>query len=91
MVLWLGGMTMSVISAAGLAMQPRDVRDGRRKDVPVAGKYPVVDEVTDLAVLAGVYGVLAGLEVGLGWGRWRRGGMDGKGTGEELRGKGVDV
>lgn len=63
---------MSIISAASLAMQPGEVKDRRK-----GSKYKVVDEITDLAVMAGVYAVLGALEVGL----WLVGRKEGLGRG----------
>ncbi|KAJ6787166.1 hypothetical protein PWT90_07923 [Aphanocladium album] len=61
MVVWLGGMIMSIVKVVGLDDEP-DLRKG--------SKYPMSDQVLDVAVIAGVYGVVAALE--LATGIWRR-------------------
>ncbi|KGQ10140.1 hypothetical protein BBAD15_g4513 [Beauveria bassiana D1-5] len=61
MVVWLGGMVMSVVKAIGLD------REGILRK---GSKYPMSDQVLDVAVIAGVYGVIAALE--LVTGLWRR-------------------
>ncbi len=54
MVVWLGGMAVSIVKVVGL-----DREDGLRK----GSKYPMSDQVLDVAVIAGVYGVIAALEL----------------------------
>ncbi|KAG9246917.1 hypothetical protein BJ878DRAFT_244682 [Calycina marina] len=54
-VLWVGGIVMNVIKVVALV---KEGINGRRDS-----KYPIVDQVTDVAVVAGVYAVLAILEV----------------------------
>lgn len=61
-VLWIGGMVMTVVKTVGLVNEGIHGRKG--------SKYPVVDQVTDVAVIAGVYLVIQVLEVALGV--WRR-------------------
>ncbi|XWW95620.1 hypothetical protein V2A60_003586 [Cordyceps javanica] len=61
MVVWLGGMVMSIVKAIGLD------REGISRK---GSKYPMSDQVLDVAVIAGVYGVVAVLE--LVTGLWRR-------------------
>lgn len=72
-VVWVGGCVMTAIKVVGL----NNVGDrfsggeGKRK----GSKYPLSDQVIDVAVMAGVYAVLGLLEVGLGlWRVKRRGG-----------------
>lgn len=61
LVLWLGGMTMSIVKVVGL----------NNEGIPRKGsKYPMSDQVLDVAVIAGVYCAVAVLEVVLGL--WRR-------------------
>lgn len=52
-LLWVGGVVMNVVKVVGL------VNEGGVRE----GKYPMVDQITDVAVVAGVYGVIAALEV----------------------------
>lgn len=54
-VLWIGGMVMSVVKVVGLSKEGINTRKG--------SKYPLSDQVIDVAVMAGVYAVLAILEV----------------------------
>lgn len=54
MVVWLGGMAMAIVKVVGLDGEP-DLRKG--------SKYPMSDQILDVAVIAGVYGVLAALEL----------------------------
>ncbi|EGX94863.1 hypothetical protein CCM_03134 [Cordyceps militaris CM01] len=61
MVVWLGGMVMSIVKVIGL-----DGEDDLRK----GSKYPMSDQVLDVAVIAGVYGAIAALELVMGL--WRR-------------------
>lgn len=79
--LWVGGIVMSVVQVAGLVKEGIDGRKG--------SKYPVSDQVIDVAVMAGVYAVIGVLEVGLGVWRGRgRGVVAGEGTGTvEFEGK----
>lgn len=66
-VLWLGGMAVSVVQVVGLDNEGINGRKGT--------KYPVSDQVIDVAVMAGVYAVIALLELGLGvWNVKRNGG-----------------
>ncbi|KAH7346239.1 hypothetical protein BKA65DRAFT_273322 [Rhexocercosporidium sp. MPI-PUGE-AT-0058] len=60
-VVWIGGVVMSVIKVVGLSKEGIDSRKG--------SKYPLSDQVTDVAVMAGLYAVAAILEVVLGF--WR--------------------
>ncbi|OAA75609.1 hypothetical protein LEL_07597 [Akanthomyces lecanii RCEF 1005] len=60
-VVWLGGMTTSVVKVVGL---------DRESDPRKGSKYPMSDQVLDVAVIAGVYGVIAALEL-VTW-LWRR-------------------
>ena len=64
MVIWVGGMVMNVVKVVGLAKEGINGRKG--------SKYPVSDQVIDVAVIAGVYAVIAILEMGLGAWRARR-------------------
>ncbi|TVY41991.1 hypothetical protein LOCC1_G006507 [Lachnellula occidentalis] len=66
-VLWIGGMVVSVVQVVGLDNEGINGRKGT--------KYPVSDQVIDIAVMAGVYAAIALLEVGLGlWNAKRDGG-----------------
>jgi len=60
-VLWVGGIVVNSIKVVGLVKEGIDGRKGT--------KYPIVDQVTDIAVMAGVYVILAILEMLLGF--WR--------------------
>ncbi len=60
-VLWLGGMAMTVVKVVGLMNEGIHGRKG--------SKYPIIDQVTDVAVIAAVYLVIQVLEVVLGL--WR--------------------
>jgi hypothetical protein len=60
-VLWTGGMAVSVVKVVGLSNEGINGRKG--------SKYPVSDQVIDVAVMAGVYAVIMVLEVGLRF--WR--------------------
>lgn len=60
-VLWVGGIVVSVVQVVGLTNEGIDGRKG--------SKYPISDEVTDVAVMAGVYAVIMVLEIVLGF--WR--------------------
>lgn len=59
MVLWLGGMAMCVVKVVGLCNEGIHARKG--------SKYPMEDQVTDTAVIAGVYAIIAILEVVIGF------------------------
>ena len=63
-LMWIGLLTMSVVKTVGLVkMENKGIyRTGSR--------YPMSDQVIDVAVMAGVYLVIAILEVWLGL--WRR-------------------
>ncbi|TVY24712.1 hypothetical protein LHYA1_G006729 [Lachnellula hyalina] len=66
-VLWLGGMVVSIVQVVGLNKEGIHGRKGT--------KYPISDQVIDVAVMAGVYAAIALLEVGLGaWSVKRDGG-----------------
>jgi hypothetical protein len=56
-VVWVGGVVMSVVKVVGLSNEGIDGRKG--------SKYPVSDQVIDVAVMAGVYAVIGLLEIGL--------------------------
>ena len=58
-VIWIGGVTMCVIQVVGLSKEGINGRKG--------SKYPISDQVIDVAVMAGVYVVLAILEMVLGF------------------------
>jgi hypothetical protein len=58
MIIWIGGMAMCTIQAIGLGKEGMEARKG--------SKYPLGDQVLDVAVMAGVYVVIATLEVLLG-------------------------
>ena len=60
-VVWIGGIVMSVVQVVGLSKEGINGRKG--------SKYPISDQVIDVAVMAGVYAVVAILEVVLGF--WR--------------------
>lgn len=60
-VIWIGGVVMSAVKVVGLSKEGIDSRKG--------SKYPLSDQVIDVAVMAGVYAVVAILEVVLGF--WR--------------------
>ncbi|RDL36977.1 Uncharacterized protein BP5553_04410 [Venustampulla echinocandica] len=63
-VLWLGGLAVNAVKAAGLSKEGIDTRKG--------SKYPLSDQVVDVAVIAGIYAVLGILEMALGfWGELR--------------------
>ncbi|PBP17259.1 hypothetical protein BUE80_DR012014 [Diplocarpon rosae] len=64
MVLWVGGAAVSAVKVAGLATQAGGRREGSR--------YPLGDQVVDVAVVVGVYLGLAVLEVVLGVWRGKR-------------------
>ena len=53
-VIWVGGMIMAVVKVVGLVKEGINGRKG--------SKYPVSDQVIDVAVIAGVYAVIAVLE-----------------------------
>jgi hypothetical protein len=64
-VIWVGGVAVSAIKVVGLSKEGINGRKG--------SKYPISDQVTDVAVMAGVYAVLAILELLLGlWRALRR-------------------
>ena len=60
-VVWIGGIVMSAVKVVGLSKEGIHSRKG--------SKYPLSDQVIDVAVMAGVYAVVAILEVVLGF--WR--------------------
>lgn len=60
-IIWVGGVVVNVIKVVGLVKEGIHGRKGT--------KYPIVDQVTDIAVMAGVYVILAILEMVLGF--WR--------------------
>lgn len=62
--LWTGGMVFSIIKTVGLAYEGLGTREG--------SKYPLIDQVTDTGVMAGVYAVLIVLESVLWWWQERR-------------------
>lgn len=63
-VIWFGGTIVSIVKIAGLVKMGIN---GRK-----ASKYPVSDQVIDLATMAGVYVVIGLLEVVLGiWSKGR--------------------
>ncbi|ESZ95664.1 hypothetical protein SBOR_3965 [Sclerotinia borealis F-4128] len=65
-LVWIGGVIMSVVQAIGLEQQYGI--NGRKES-----KYPVSDQIIDVAVMAGVYAVIALLEqVLVVWRRKRR-------------------
>lgn len=66
-VLWVGGLVMSAVKVAGLVRMGIDERKG--------SKYPVSDQVIDVAIMAGVYAVIALLELGLRFWRASRTGI----------------
>ncbi|PBP27761.1 hypothetical protein BUE80_DR001369, partial [Diplocarpon rosae] len=70
MVLWVGGAAVSAVKVAGLATQ----EGGRR----VGSRYPLGDQVVDVAVVVGVYLGIAGLEVVLSVWRGKREGAMGR-------------
>lgn len=55
LVIWLGSIVMAVVKVAGLAKEGIDARKG--------SEYPMSDQVIDVGVMAGVYAVIAALEV----------------------------
>lgn len=63
-LVWIGLLTMNVVKTAGLVKMENNgiYRTG--------SKYPMSDQVIDVAVMAGVYLVITILEVWLGF--WRR-------------------
>jgi len=60
-VVWIGGIVMTSVKVVGLS---NEGIDGRKPS-----KYPVSDQVIDVAVMAGVYAVITILELVLGF--WR--------------------
>ncbi|KAE8442531.1 hypothetical protein EG329_003246 [Mollisiaceae sp. DMI_Dod_QoI] len=60
-VLWIGGVAMCAVKVVGLSNEGIKLRKG--------SKYPLSDQVIDIAVMAGVYAVIAILELMLGF--WR--------------------
>lgn len=64
---------MSVVKVVGLVKMGIDGRKG--------SKYPVSDQVIDVAVMAGVYAVIGILEVVLAFWRVRRGRRQGESMG----------
>jgi len=60
-LLWIGGAVVSVVKVVGLSREGITGRKG--------SKYPISDQVIDIAVMAGVYSVLMILEMVLGF--WR--------------------
>jgi hypothetical protein len=60
-VVWIGGVVMSAVQVVGLI---KEGINGRKKS-----KYPISDQVIDVAVMAGVYAVVGILELVLGL--WR--------------------
>jgi len=70
-VLWVGGIVVSCVQVVGLSNEGIDGRKGT--------KYPVSDQVIDVAVMAGVYAVVMLLEIVLGfWRALRRAGPGGE-------------
>ena len=63
-VLWVGGCIMDVVKVVGLVKMGINGRKG--------SKYPISDQVIDVAVMAGVYAVIGLLELVLGVWRPRR-------------------
>jgi hypothetical protein len=57
-VFWVGGVVMCTVQVVGLDNEGIDGRKG--------SKYPISDQVIDVAVMAGVYAVVAILELMLG-------------------------
>jgi hypothetical protein len=60
-VVWIGGVVMSAVQVVGLSNEGINGRKG--------SKYPISDQVIDVAVMAGVYAVVAIFELVLGF--WR--------------------
>lgn len=67
-ILWGGGVIMSVVKC--VALRKEKERFGGRRD----SKYPVADQLLDIAVMAGVYAVIGALEALLAVRRSRDGG-----------------
>jgi len=64
-VVWMGGVAVSAVQVVGLSKEGIHGRKG--------SKYPISDQVIDVAVMAGVYAVVAILELVLGlWRALRR-------------------
>ena len=63
-VIWVGGIIMDSVKVAGLVAMGINGRKG--------SKYPVSDQVIDVAVMAGVYAALGLLEVVIGVRRARK-------------------
>ena len=78
-VVWVGGVVMSVIKVVGISKEGINGRKG--------SKYPISDQVIDVAVMTGVYAVLAILELVLGF--WRASRRASAGRGKESLGSGV--
>ena len=57
LALWIA---LAVTNGVKVAEERKEGMGGRR-----GSKYPVADEITDVAVMVGVYAVLALLEIGL--------------------------
>jgi hypothetical protein len=75
-VLWIGGFVVTIVKVAGLAME-----ENGKGEAEGRGKYPMGDQITDVAVMAGVYLIIALLEVMLGV--WGTGKVFGKGKTKE--------
>ncbi|KAF8851402.1 hypothetical protein BDZ45DRAFT_750676 [Acephala macrosclerotiorum] len=60
-ILWIGGVAMCAVKVVGLSKEGINGRKG--------SKYPISDQVIDIAVMAGVYAVIVILELMLGF--WR--------------------
>jgi hypothetical protein len=67
-VIWLGGTVMTVVKVVGLVKIGMNGRN--------TSKYPVSDQVVDVAVMAGIYAAVGLLEVVLDVWRVRRGHRD---------------
>lgn len=59
-IIWVGSMLMCVVKVVGLVKGGADGRRGSR--------YPISDQIIDVAVIAAVYAAISVLEVVLG--RW---------------------
>jgi len=60
-IVWMGAIAMSAVQVVGLSKEGINGRKG--------SKYPISDQVIDVAVMAGVYAVVMILEIMLGF--WR--------------------
>jgi hypothetical protein len=82
-IVWVGGITMCIVKVISLIEEGINTRQG--------SKYPTSDQVTDVAVMAGLYIIIAILEVGLGVWRRHRDQMAASKAGLEIRNETVNL